>query len=100
MDDPVVLGRRYHLTRVNRWSDCIGYRIEIVCQIGTLSTILQHLTHTMKPSDPLLLADGTLRLGMYPTGKVAISQHLATVTILSASSVQTLVHKMYTLIEN
>ena len=29
-------------------SDCIGYRIEIVCQIGTLSTILQHFTHTMK----------------------------------------------------
>jgi hypothetical protein len=54
----------------------------------------------MKPSDPLLLADGTLRCWMYPTGKVAISQKLATVTILSASSVQTLVHKMYTLIEN
>ena len=32
----------------------------------------------MKPSDPLLLADGTLRCGMYPAGKVAISQHLAT----------------------
>ncbi len=31
----------------------------------------------MKPSDPLLLADGNLRCGMYPTGKVAISQHLA-----------------------
>ena len=32
----------------------------------------------MKPSDPLLLADGTWRCGMYPAGKVAISQHLAT----------------------
>ena len=32
----------------------------------------------MKSSDPLLLADGTLRFGMYPTGKVAISRHLAT----------------------
>jgi hypothetical protein len=32
----------------------------------------------MKPSDPLLLlADGNLRCGMYPAGKVAISQHLA-----------------------
>jgi hypothetical protein len=31
----------------------------------------------MKPSDPLLLADGTLRCGMYPAGKVDISQHLA-----------------------
>ena len=46
-----LLGRRYHLTRVNRWSDYIGYRI---------STILQHFTHTMKLSDPLLLADGTM----------------------------------------
>jgi hypothetical protein len=45
-------------------------------QIGTLSTILQHCTHTMKPSDPLLLDNGTLRCGMYPTGKVAFSQHL------------------------
>ena len=31
----------------------------------------------MKPNDPLLLADGNLRCGMYPVGKVAISQHLA-----------------------
>ena len=27
---------------------------------------------------PLMLADDTLRCGMYPTGKVAISRHLAT----------------------
>ena len=39
------LGRRYHLTRVNRWSDCVGYRIEIVYIYSTLSTILQHFTH-------------------------------------------------------
>ena len=31
--------------RVNRWSDRVGYRIEIVCLIGTLSTILQHFAH-------------------------------------------------------
>ena len=31
----------------------------------------------MKPSDPLLLTDVTLRCGMYPAGKVDISQHLA-----------------------
>ena len=43
-----------------------------------LSTSLQHFTHTMKPSDPLLLADGTLHCGMYPAGKVAISRHLVT----------------------
>ena len=34
-------------------------------------------SHTMKPSDPLLLADVTLHCGMYPAGKVDISQHLA-----------------------
>ena len=33
----------------------------------------------MKPSDPLLLADVTLRCGMYPAGKVAISWYLATI---------------------
>ena len=27
-------------------------------------------SHTMKPIDPLLLADVTLRFGMYPAGKV------------------------------
>ena len=32
----------------------------------------------MKPSDQLLLADGTLHCRMYRAGKVAISQHLAT----------------------
>ena len=31
----------------------------------------------MKPSDPLLLANVTLHCGMYPAGKVDISQHLA-----------------------
>jgi hypothetical protein len=32
----------------------------------------------MKPSDPKLLADGTLHCRMYPAGKIAIYQHLAT----------------------
>ena len=47
-------------------------RIEII-------TILVHYqpsyntSQTMKPSDPLLLADVTLRCGMYPAGKVDIS---------------------------
>ena len=31
----------------------------------------------MKPSAPLLLVDVALRCGMYPAGKVDISQHLA-----------------------
>ena len=43
-------------------------------------------THTMKPSDPLLLADDTLRCAMYLAGKVAISQHLATHEILNSPS--------------
>jgi hypothetical protein len=30
-------------------------------------------SHTMEPSDPLLLADVALRCGMYPAGKVDIS---------------------------
>ena len=34
-------------------------------------------SHTMKPSNPLLLTDVTLRCRMYPAGKVDISQHLA-----------------------
>ena len=62
---------------LNRWSDYIGYRIEIECLIGVLSTIL-HTSHTMKSSDPLLLVNGTFRCGMYPAGKVAISRHLVT----------------------
>ena len=32
----------------------------------------------MKPSNPLQLANDTLRCRMYPAGKVAIFQHLAT----------------------
>ena len=51
-------------------------RIEIV-------TILVHYqpsyntSHTMKPSDPLLLANVTLLCRMYPAGKVDIAWHLA-----------------------
>ena len=80
----------------HQWMVWLQDRIEIVCQIGTLSTILQHCTHTQWNRDPLLLTDGTLRCWIYPTGKVVISCHLATpgfpMTILSASSVRTLVH--------
>ena len=35
-------------------------------------------SHTMKPSDPLLLADVALRCRVYPADKVDISQLLAT----------------------
>ena len=59
--------------------------------------ILQHFKLTMKPSDPLLLTDGSLRCRMYPADKNDISWQLAVpglprVTILSASSVWMLVH--------
>ena len=43
---------------IDRWSDCIGQDRDSR-HIGTLSTILQHFTHTMKPSDPLLFSDVT-----------------------------------------
>ena len=39
----------------------------------------------MKLSIPLLLADGTLRCGMYPAGKVAISQPLVNHTVSKLS---------------
>ena len=32
---------RYHLTCINRWSDCIGYRIEIVCLIYSYFPLLE-----------------------------------------------------------
>ena len=62
---------------IDRWSDYIGQLVGDSRHLGTLSTILQHCTHTMKPSDPLLLANVALRCGMYPAGKVDISGHLA-----------------------
>ena len=41
-------------------------------------------SHTMKPSDLLLLVDVALRCGMYPAGKVDISQHLVTPGLLQS----------------
>ena len=61
---------------IDRWSDCIGQNKDSL-HLCTLSTILQRITHTMKPSEPLLLPDVTLCCGMYPAGKVDIFQHLA-----------------------
>ena len=52
-------------------------RIEIVAILAHYQPSY-NTSHTMKPSDPLLLANVTLRCGMYPAGKVAISWHLAT----------------------
>ena len=51
-------------------------RIEIVATLVHYQPSYNN-SHTMKPSDPLLLADVTLHCGMYPAGKVDISPHLA-----------------------
>ena len=48
-------------------------RIEIVA----ILIHYQLFTHTMKPSDPLMLPDVPLRGGMYPAGKIDISRPLA-----------------------
>ena len=53
--------------------------------------------YIMKPSDPMLLANVTLRWRMYPVGKFDIFQHLAILVILQSdhavgSPVRTLVH--------
>ena len=68
--------RRYHHNLQLTDGLTVLARIEIV-------TILVHYqpsyntSHTMKPSNPLLLADVALLCGMYPANKVDISQHLA-----------------------
>ena len=51
-------------------------RIEIVAILVHYQPYY-NTSHTMKPSEPLLLADVALRCGMYPAGKVDISRHLA-----------------------
>ena len=69
--------RRYHHNQ--RSTD----GVTILANWLEIVTILVHYqpsyntSHTMKPSDPLLLADVTLHCVMYPAGKVDISQHLA-----------------------
>ena len=51
-------------------------RIEIVT-ILVYYQLSYNTSHTMKPSEPLLLADVALLCGVYPASKVDISQHLA-----------------------
>ena len=41
---------------IARWSDCIAQDRDSH-HLGTLSTVLQHFTYTMKPSNPLMLTD-------------------------------------------
>ena len=66
------LRRYHHNLRLTDGLTILANWLEIV-------TILVHYqpsyntSHTMKLSDPLLLADDTLCSGMYPAGKVAIS---------------------------
>jgi len=49
-------------------------------------------SHTMKPSDPVLLGDVALCCGIYPAGKVDISQHLATPGFPQSDLMRMLVH--------
>ena len=57
--------------------------LTVLARIKIFAILVQYqpsynTSHTMKPSDPLLLlADVTLHCGMYPAGKIDISQHLA-----------------------
>ena len=92
--------RRYHH---NLWSTD-GLTILAWIEIVTILVHINHPTkvHTqwkliMKPGGPLLLTNVNLHCGRYPACKVDISWHaaflrLSRVTILLASSMQTLVH--------
>ena len=68
--------RRYHHNLRLTDDLTVLARIEIVA-------ILVHYqpscntSHTIKPSDPILLANVSLHCGMYPAGKVNISRHQA-----------------------
>ena len=64
------------MTFIDRWSDNIGLDRDRLPFWHYQP--FHYNSHTMKSSDPLLLADGNLRCGMYPAGKVAISQYLVT----------------------
>ena len=68
MDPCASLGKTDGLT--------VFARIEIVAILVHYQPFY-NTSHTMKPSDPLQLADVTLCCGMYPADKVDISQHLA-----------------------
>ena len=57
------------LTVLTNWLEIVAILVHYQPSYNT--------SHTMKPSDPLLLTDVALRCGMYPAGKVDISQHLA-----------------------
>ena len=63
---------------IDRWSDYIGLDRDRLPSWRYQPS--QYTSHTMKSSDPLLLADGTLRCGM-SLGKVAISRHLITLGV-------------------
>ena len=80
------------LSVINIWFDRIGHYRD-GCHLG-ISTILQHFSHTMKPND-LLLLNVTLHCGMYPAGKIDVSQHwppLGPQEWLLVSPLRTLVH--------
>ena len=66
--------RRYHHNLGSQ--DGLTNWLEIVTILGHYQPSY-NTSHTMKPSDPLLLADVTLCCVIYPAGNVDISQYLA-----------------------
>ena len=84
--------RRYHCNL--QWTD----GLTILANWLEIVAILVHYqpsyntSHTMKPSDPVLLGDVALCCGIYPAGKFDISQHLATPGFPQSDLMQMLVH--------
>ena len=80
---------------VNTWSDCIGYRIEIVCLIATINHPTYNTSQTQWNQWPTTTRRWCCET--YPAGNVDISRYLAIpgsprVTILLANSVRKLVY--------
>ena len=65
---------------IDRWSDNIGLDRDRLPSWHYQPSY--NTSHTMKSSDPLLLADGNLHCGMYPAGKVAITLELVSLVLI------------------
>ena len=66
--------RRYHHNLGSK--DGLTNWLEIVTILGHYQPSY-NTSHTMKPSDPLLLTNVSMQRRMYPAGKVEIVQHQA-----------------------
>jgi hypothetical protein len=72
---PILLGRCYHLNCFNRWSDCVGNRIEILYIYNLILIILQQFTQNE------IQFQTAPHPWHYIAGKVAISQHLVNTAV-------------------